>query len=88
MKRILLLSCVIVTFGIILSLNREPVVAPIVEAPVEVPSTPDSSPIPVPPKPTYEDAIANARLIIGDWLETANRLGREIPKPKGKLMYA
>ena len=59
MKRILLLSCVIVTFGIILSLNREPVVAPIVEAPVEVPSTPDSSPIPVPPKPTYEDAIAS-----------------------------
>ena len=37
---------------------------------------------------TYEDAIANVRLIINDWTETANRLGREIPKPKGKLMYA
>ena len=37
---------------------------------------------------TYEDVIANARLIISDWIETANRLGREIPKPKGKLMYA
>jgi predicted RNase H-like HicB family nuclease len=37
---------------------------------------------------TYEDAIANVRLIINDWMETANRLGREIPKPKGKLMYA
>lgn len=37
---------------------------------------------------TYEDAIANVRLIISDWMETANRLGREIPKPKGKLMYA
>ncbi|MBK9150320.1 MAG: type II toxin-antitoxin system HicB family antitoxin [Saprospiraceae bacterium] len=37
---------------------------------------------------TYEEAIANARLTINDWIETAIRLGREIPKPKGKLMYA
>ena len=37
---------------------------------------------------SYEEAIANARLIINDWIETASRLGREIPKPKGKLMYA
>jgi predicted RNase H-like HicB family nuclease len=37
---------------------------------------------------TYEEAIANARLIISDWIETAIGLGREIPKPKGKLMYA
>jgi predicted RNase H-like HicB family nuclease len=37
---------------------------------------------------TYEEAIANARLIINDWIETAIGLGREIPKPKGKLMYA
>lgn len=37
---------------------------------------------------TYEEAIVNARLIIDDWIETAIRLGREIPKPKGKLMYA
>ncbi len=37
---------------------------------------------------TYEEAIANAQLIINDWIETAIRLGREIPKPKGKLTYA
>jgi predicted RNase H-like HicB family nuclease len=37
---------------------------------------------------TYEEAIANARLTIIDWIETAIKLGREIPKPKGKLMYA
>jgi predicted RNase H-like HicB family nuclease len=37
---------------------------------------------------TYEEAIPNARLTIIDWIETAIRLGRDIPKPKGKLMYA
>lgn len=37
---------------------------------------------------TYEEAVANARLTINDWIETAVRLGREIPKPKGRLMYA
>jgi predicted RNase H-like HicB family nuclease len=37
---------------------------------------------------TYEEAIANVRLTIHDWIETATGLGREIPKPKGKLMYA
>jgi predicted RNase H-like HicB family nuclease len=37
---------------------------------------------------TYEEAIANVRLTISDWIETAIGLGREIPKPKGKLMYA
>jgi predicted RNase H-like HicB family nuclease len=37
---------------------------------------------------TYEEAIANAKLIINQWIETAKSIGREIPKPKGKLMYA
>lgn len=37
---------------------------------------------------TYEEAIANVRLTINHWIETAIGLGREIPKPKGKLMYA
>lgn len=37
---------------------------------------------------TYEEAIANVRLTINNWIETAIGLGREIPKPKGKLMYA
>ncbi len=37
---------------------------------------------------TYQDAIKNAEIIINEWIETAKELGRTIPKPKGKLMYA
>ncbi|MBK7698081.1 MAG: type II toxin-antitoxin system HicB family antitoxin [Saprospiraceae bacterium] len=37
---------------------------------------------------SYEEAIANVKLVINDWIETALALGRNIPKPKGKLMYA
>ena len=37
---------------------------------------------------TYEEALKSAKVIIKDWIETAKSLGREIPEPKGKLMYA
>lgn len=37
---------------------------------------------------TYEEAIVNVKNVIFDWIDTAKSLGREIPKPKGKLMYA
>ncbi len=37
---------------------------------------------------TYQQALANAELIIKEWIETAEELGRNIPIPKGKLMYA
>jgi predicted RNase H-like HicB family nuclease len=37
---------------------------------------------------TYQEAVANAELIINEWIETANELGRPIPEPKGRLMYA
>ncbi len=37
---------------------------------------------------TYEEALANARTIIDEWIETARQLGREIPRPKGRLMFA
>lgn len=37
---------------------------------------------------SYEEAIANVKLVINDWIETALALGMNIPKPKGKLMYA
>lgn len=37
---------------------------------------------------TYQEAITNAEVIIGEWLETARGLGREIPVPRGRLMYA
>ncbi len=37
---------------------------------------------------TYQETISNVEVIINEWIETAKELGREIPKPKGKLMYA
>ena len=37
---------------------------------------------------TYQDAVANAELVIKEWIETAIELGREIPTPKGRLIYA
>jgi predicted RNase H-like HicB family nuclease len=37
---------------------------------------------------TYGEALKNAQVVISEWIETAKRLGREIPAPKGKLMYA
>ncbi len=37
---------------------------------------------------TPEEALRNVELIVSEWLETAEELGREIPFPKGKLMYA
>jgi predicted RNase H-like HicB family nuclease len=38
--------------------------------------------------PTYADALANVQVIIEEWIETANELGRPIPEPKGRLIYA
>jgi predicted RNase H-like HicB family nuclease len=37
---------------------------------------------------TYAEAVANAEVIIDEWIETAKTLGREIPEPKGRLTYA
>jgi predicted RNase H-like HicB family nuclease len=37
---------------------------------------------------TYKSALQNAETVIAEWIETAKMLGREIPKPKGKLKYA
>jgi len=37
---------------------------------------------------TYQEAVMNAEVIIDEWLDTAKELGRFIPCPKGKLMYA
>jgi predicted RNase H-like HicB family nuclease len=37
---------------------------------------------------TYSEALNNVEVIISEWLETAIELGRPIPKPKGKLMFA
>jgi len=37
---------------------------------------------------TYQEAITNAEGVIQEWIETAKELGRPIPKPKGRLVYA
>lgn len=37
---------------------------------------------------TYEQAVMNAKVVIEEWIETARELGRPIPEPKGRLMYA
>ena len=37
---------------------------------------------------TYQDALANAEVVIREWIETAQELGRSIPEPRGRLMYA
>jgi predicted RNase H-like HicB family nuclease len=37
---------------------------------------------------TQEEALANVSFTIEHWVETAKELKRDIPEPKGKLMYA
>jgi predicted RNase H-like HicB family nuclease len=37
---------------------------------------------------TYEQALANVRVVIREWIETARQLGRTVPEPRGRLMYA
>ena len=37
---------------------------------------------------TYQEALANIEVIIREWIETAEEIGREIPEPKGRLAYA
>jgi predicted RNase H-like HicB family nuclease len=37
---------------------------------------------------TYQEAVANVETIIQEWIETALELGRPLPEPKGRLMYA
>lgn len=37
---------------------------------------------------TAEEALANLQLVAHEWIETARELGREIPAPKGRLLFA
>ena len=37
---------------------------------------------------TYQEAVSNAEIVINEWIETARELDREIPEPRGRLMYA
>jgi predicted RNase H-like HicB family nuclease len=37
---------------------------------------------------TYREAVENVEQVIAQWLETAKELGRNIPEPKGRLLFA
>ena len=38
--------------------------------------------------PTYAEAVAAVEVVIGQWIETAKELGRPIPEPRGRLLFA
>ena len=38
--------------------------------------------------PTPHEALANVEVVAHEWIETARELGRTIPAPKGRLLFA
>jgi predicted RNase H-like HicB family nuclease len=38
--------------------------------------------------PTKAEALTNVEQVAREWIETAQSLGREIPQPKGRLLFA
>ena len=37
---------------------------------------------------TYQKALGSVEVVIQEWVETAKELGRPIPEPKGRLIFA
>jgi predicted RNase H-like HicB family nuclease len=37
---------------------------------------------------SYQEALANVEVVIREWIETARELGRPVPEPRGRLMFA
>ena len=37
---------------------------------------------------TKQETLANAETVIQEWIATAKELGRPIPEPKGRLIFA
>jgi len=37
---------------------------------------------------TYQEAVQNAEVVIQAWIQTAQALGRPIPEPIGRLLFA
>ncbi|MBI5948183.1 MAG: type II toxin-antitoxin system HicB family antitoxin [Chloroflexi bacterium] len=37
---------------------------------------------------SYADAVKNVEVVISEWIQTARELGRDIPEPKGRLLFA
>ena len=37
---------------------------------------------------TYDEALDQVTIVIREWIETARSLGRPIPEPRGRLLFA
>lgn len=37
---------------------------------------------------SHREALENVEVVAREWMETAQELGREIPKPRGRLIFA
>jgi predicted RNase H-like HicB family nuclease len=37
---------------------------------------------------SYREALENVEKVIEEWIDTARGLGRAIPEPKGRLLFA
>ena len=37
---------------------------------------------------TYQEALDNVQVVIREWIDTTKELGREIPQPKVRLIFA
>jgi predicted RNase H-like HicB family nuclease len=37
---------------------------------------------------SYTKAVRNVEVVTAEWIETARSLGRPIPEPKGRLIFA
>jgi len=37
---------------------------------------------------TYAESVAAAEVVIAEWIATARELGRAIPEPRGRLLFA
>ncbi len=37
---------------------------------------------------SYREALENVEIVMAEWIETAKKLGRTVPRPKGRLLYA
>ena len=36
----------------------------------------------------YQEAVTKVEVVVKEWIQTATELGRPIPQPRGRLMYA
>jgi predicted RNase H-like HicB family nuclease len=37
---------------------------------------------------TQHEALANVEVVAREWIETARELGRTVPEPRGRLLFA